>query len=340
MLGAAAQGTVVVTPASGGGAISADTAATGGSGTWTTLGAITLAEGTKTDINQGTGATLVIRTPSGFEFNTASLPSVSFLSGADIQSASLAFSNATTLTLTFTVSARNFKDQLVIGNTGLQVRPTAGGPLAPARRLYRPSTGGGTASINGITASADGSSGTSFGALVETPGTFVKLQMLVPGETAAPGTPSGKTGSPSAQSAGSANVIRVNGVDTNWNIVTAANGTAYTIRLSHTDPNVAALSDTNLANGIASFSFTPRTAGSVTFTAVDVDDPSKTPPSPITASVVPGALAKLQVLLPGETAVPGKRDGKKRSARSAIRRNLVHWLGERRRCPVEPRERE
>src|SRR5207247_8520379 len=35
-------------------------------------------------------------------------------------------------------------------------------------------------------------------------GAFVKLQLLVPGETAAPGSVAGKTGSPSAQTAASA----------------------------------------------------------------------------------------------------------------------------------------
>ncbi|MBI2763979.1 MAG: Ig-like domain-containing protein, partial [Chloroflexi bacterium] len=46
-------------------------------------------------------------------------------------------------------------------------------------------------------------------------GAFAKLQLLVPGETAAPGTVSGKTGSPSTQTVGVAFNITVNAVDAN-----------------------------------------------------------------------------------------------------------------------------
>src|SRR5213079_987564 len=41
-------------------------------------------------------------------------------------------------------------------------------------------------------------------------GAFVKLQLLAPGETAAPGTASGKTGTPSAQIAGTAFNLTIN----------------------------------------------------------------------------------------------------------------------------------
>jgi len=45
-------------------------------------------------------------------------------------------------------------DQLTIGNTNaIQVRPTAGTPLASGQ-IFRPQSGGGTAVINGITTSA------------------------------------------------------------------------------------------------------------------------------------------------------------------------------------------
>src|SRR5205807_6309698 len=56
-------------------------------------------------------------------------------------------------------------------------------------------------------------------------GAFTKLQILAPGETAAPGTPSGKTGSASAQTAGSAFSVTVNAVDANWNLMTNATDT-------------------------------------------------------------------------------------------------------------------
>src|SRR5205814_4927905 len=57
---------------------------------------------------------------------------------------------------------------------------------------------------------------------------FAKLQLLLPGETAAAGTASGKTGSPSAQTAGTAFSVTVNGVDAYWNIVSAGDTVAIT----------------------------------------------------------------------------------------------------------------
>src|SRR6185503_15965502 len=50
-------------------------------------------------------------------------------------------------------------------------------------------------------------------------GAFVKLQLLVPGETAAPGSATGKNGSPAAQAAGTSYNVTVNAVDANWNLV-------------------------------------------------------------------------------------------------------------------------
>src|SRR5437773_7445153 len=52
-------------------------------------------------------------------------------------------------------------------------------------------------------------------------GAFTKLQLLVPGEGAAPGTALGKTGSPTTRTAGTAFNITVNAVDANWNVVSS-----------------------------------------------------------------------------------------------------------------------
>src|SRR5207237_7771214 len=51
------------------------------------------------------------------------------------------------------------------------------------------------------------------------PGSFVKLLLLVPGETAAPGTANGKTGTPTSRTAGTAFNVTVIAVDANWNVV-------------------------------------------------------------------------------------------------------------------------
>src|SRR5258705_8772305 len=95
---------VAVTGAGGGSVFPADPAATGGSGVWTTLGAITIAEGSKADIGAGTGITLILKAPAGFEFNTSSTPSISFTAGLDITGAGIEVTDSSTLTITLTNS--------------------------------------------------------------------------------------------------------------------------------------------------------------------------------------------------------------------------------------------
>lgn len=165
--------TVTLTDASGGDNISADTAANGPAPAWTTLGAITITEGASTDFTNGNGVTLILKAPAGFQFNTAVTPNVTFIAGKNIKSAIVAMTDASTITLTLTNSGTAASgDSLTIGSTtGIQVRPTASLPFATGKHIYRPSTGGGTAGIRGITTSTDGSAGSDFGALTEAPGT-------------------------------------------------------------------------------------------------------------------------------------------------------------------------
>ena len=181
-----ASGAVSVSGATGGSSLSADTAANASSPAWTTLGAITITEGANSDFAAGSNVTLVLNAPAGFQFNTAVIPNVSFTAGKDISSAAVAMTDATTLTLTLTVSNTAAADSLTLGSTtGLQVRPSAGSPLASGRHIYRPSTGGGTAIINGITTSADGSSGSNFGNLTEVVGAGTKLAIATQPSTTA-----------------------------------------------------------------------------------------------------------------------------------------------------------
>src|ERR1051326_5753734 len=81
-----ARATVNITSASGGTSISADS--TGGG--WTTLGGIVIAEGANGDLGVGTNITLVLKSPGGFQFNTATTPSITFTNGRGIAAASVA----------------------------------------------------------------------------------------------------------------------------------------------------------------------------------------------------------------------------------------------------------
>src|SRR3989441_1314764 len=77
---------------------------------------------------------------------------------------------------------------------------------------------------------------------------FAKLQLLVPGETAAPGTAAGKNGTPNAQTSGVGYSVTVNAVDANWNLV----NTNDTVAITGTDPNDILPSNAALVSGTKS----------------------------------------------------------------------------------------
>jgi hypothetical protein len=103
-------------------------------------------------------------------------------------------------------------------------------------------------------------------------GAFAKLQLLVPGETAAPGTVSGKTGTPGAQTAATGFAVTVKAVDAFWNFVNTASDT---VALSSSDTTAALPLATALASGAATLTAYLNATGSFTITAIDVTDSSK-----------------------------------------------------------------
>src|SRR3974390_2122744 len=77
----------------------------------------------------------------------------------------------------------------------------------------------------------------------------VKLQVLMPGEIGVPNTPSGKTGTATALTAGTPFSITVNIVDINWSVV----NTNDTVSLSSSDPAAILPANAALAQGTATF---------------------------------------------------------------------------------------
>jgi hypothetical protein len=415
---------VSITPASGGTSISADTAATGGTGAWTSLGAISITELLSTDIAAGNNVTLVLSCPVGFQFRTDVTPSISVSGLGNVQSASIAVTSSTNVTITLTVgSGLSVLNTINIGSTSpLQVRPTVGTPLASGEHIFRPADNPGTANIAGVTTSADGSTGSNFGTLTEVAGattrmfltlpgetftagqgnsgtptaqtagtafniarlsatdnftnpatsytgnktitysgpggtatytttvnfsagqstttlattlrkaetititasasgvtgvpsssltiqptSFSALQLLTPGETAAPGTTTGKTGTPTSETAGTSFNVTINAVDANWNPL---NTVGDTVHMASTDANAVLPTDTAMANGTVTLPITFHTSGSRTLTASDVTNGARTPNTSPSITVNPGALSSLQILLPGESAAPGTATGK------------------------------
>jgi hypothetical protein len=114
---------------------------------------------------------------------------------------------------------------------------------------------------------------------------FTKLQVLMPGETNAPGTATGKIGTPTPQVVGVPFGVTVNAVDDTWHqIVLAANDE---IAITSDDPNFPAVNNASLVAGTTTFSVTFGTDGTYSITATDVTDATKTANTGTPTTVTP-----------------------------------------------------
>src|SRR5258706_195368 len=95
-------------------------------------------------------------------------------------------------------------------------------------------------------------------------GGFEKLQVLVPGETASPGSGTGKTGAPIAQTAGTSFNVTVNAVDANWNVVSTVTDT---VGITSSEVNAGLPANAAIVGGTKTLSVTLKTVGSWTVTA-------------------------------------------------------------------------
>src|SRR5205823_2141476 len=154
---------------------------------------------------------------------------------------------------------------------------------------------------------ATGLTGATSGNIVVSPAAFAKLQLLMPGETAAPGSASGKTGAPTALTAGTPVNVTVNAVDNFWNTV---NTVTDTVGITSSDANAGLPPNVPLVSGTQTLSITFKTAGSRTLTASDLTDGAKTANTSPSIAVSAGPFVKLQVLAPGEIAAAGSATGK------------------------------
>jgi len=104
---------------------------------------------------------------------------------------------------------------------------------------------------------------------------FIQLQVLMPGETNAPGTVTGKTGSPDPESMamGGFNVT-VNACDADWTVLT---GVTDTIHITSSDTTATLPFDGPLAGGTGQFLVSFGQTGTFTVTASDVNAPTIKP---------------------------------------------------------------
>lgn len=100
-------------------------------------------------------------------------------------------------------------------------------------------------------------------------GPFSQLQVLLPGETAAPGLPGGKSGSPHAQVTGVPFTVLVRACDADWNTVGSASDV---VRLTSTAGSAVLPAPSVLIGGQASFEVLLPSVGTARFTAQDQSD--------------------------------------------------------------------
>jgi hypothetical protein len=100
-------------------------------------------------------------------------------------------------------------------------------------------------------------------------GPYSRLQVLLPGETAAPGTPSGKTGTPSAQTVGVPFTVTVRACDNTWTLVTSVTNQ---IQILSSDASATLPTPKLLTSGATTFQVTFNAGGTFTIFAHDQTD--------------------------------------------------------------------
>src|SRR5262249_17899145 len=110
-----------------------------------------------------------------------------------------------------------------------------------------------------LTFSSSGMTNPTSANILVSPAAFPQLQLPVPGESAAPGTASGKTGTPSAQIAGTDVAVTVNAVDAFWNLVNTVDDT---VGLSSSDATATLPAATSLLSGTTSLTVAFNATGS------------------------------------------------------------------------------
>ena len=145
------------------------------------------------------------------------------------------------------------------------------------------------------------------GNVVVNAASYVKLQIILPGETAKSGTGDGKDGTPSNQTAGTPFSITVRAVDAYWNVVS---GIGDRVAFTSTDAFAGLPAETTLVSGQLVFPGRLYKNGAQTITARDVDNTAILSNTSGTVTVVGGAFSRVLVLAPGESPAPGTVSGR------------------------------
>ena len=102
-------------------------------------------------------------------------------------------------------------------------------------------------------------------------GPYTRLQVLLPGETAAPGTLTGKTGTPQAQVIGVPFTVVMQACDEDWHVVTSVTNL---VQWNSADGQASLPEAFPLSGGVATASATFHTRGTFTISGQDLSDPA------------------------------------------------------------------
>ena len=215
----------------------------------------------------------------------------------------IAMSQTVGVPIAATITARDPNGDLVSGFTGTvqlsELTSFGAGRITPATvtltsgqwsgnvTVYRADeTGSGSGNVF-VAAQVQGhpsQSGTSNGFLAH-PGSFRRVQIVMPGESPLPGSVSGLTGVPASQAAGRSFTANVYATDDYWNQVPSGDA----VRLaSSTDPADTPVNGT-LSAGFRQISFTLMTVGTQTLTVTDQTNSGITSMTSAGVQVVPNA---------------------------------------------------
>ncbi len=142
---------------------------------------------------------------------------------------------------------------------------------------------------------------------VVNPGPVAKLLILYPGMTAAGGTASGFTGTPTDQQAGAQFNMTVRACDQYFNRVT---GNTHTIALSSTDAFAQMPAQITLVNGELVVPTRMYRSGMQRVTATDVTDGNVNGHTSTQIRIIGGPYSRIVVLCPGESIAPGTPEGR------------------------------
>src|SRR5439155_7844185 len=139
--------------------------------------------------------------------------------------------------------------------------------------------------------------------------------------------PSGKTGTPTAQTATTPFTVTVNAVDANWNVVSSTD----TVGITSSNGKATLPRNAALVAGTKTFSVTLKTAGTKTLTATDITDVTKTANTSPLITVNPGALSNFLVEAAGGgtilTQTAGSAFSIKITARDANNNTVTGFTG-------------